>query len=61
VEYIKNTGGKRYQRGATQRPQALGARLPPRARLLGMWGPWTAYNPNSNSIYSYSWRKNQRE
>ena len=36
--------------------RALGGKARPTC-VERWWAPWKPYNPNSNSIYSYLWRK----
>ena len=40
LEYIKNTGRRKYQRGPTRQPQACRARPTPWARPSGLWATW---------------------
>ena len=42
LEYIKNIGRRKYQRGATSQPQGGGAGPTPWARLRTLWAPWQA-------------------
>ena len=60
LELIRISGRKIYTRGPTGCPRDRGA-PPPRARPPISWAPWTSSDLNSNSIYSPSGRKNQRE
>ncbi|XP_044957592.1 uncharacterized protein LOC123408578, partial [Hordeum vulgare subsp. vulgare] len=60
LEYIKNTGRKKYSRGATTRSRACQARPTPWARLGGSWAP--CYPSGSHLLLYRGWflpRKNQ--
>ena len=70
--FIKNTRPKKYQRGASRRPQACTARPPPRTCHGGLWAPcwptcpplllYGGFRPGKNQRGAFSWfRRHEAE
>ena len=61
LELIRIYARKKYTRGSMACVRDRGAPPPCRARPPISWAPWTSTDLNSNSIYSRSGVKKQRE
>ena len=65
MDFIKNTGRKKCERGATRGPQAWLPRPTPWSRQQGLWAPWRptgpplllyeGFHPEKNQGGAFSW------
>ena len=71
MDFIKNTGQKKYWRGATRRPQACQSRPTPWPRVGGLWSPcypsgshlllYRGFHPRKNQNRAFGKKRRRHE